>query len=259
MKLRPKLRIFGPQQEEIPIDTRVKVAIGYPHGGTVRAEFLNSVVRLNIWEFGYIPLNDKYKIDSFSAAGSIYVAKNRNDIVKDFLKSDAEWLFQLDPDEEFKPDLLKRMMDVALSSPEHKIVSGLYISYRREHPEADLILVPVLYNDAEDGKFRNLVDVPKDSLIEVAMAGSGCLLVHREVYEKMLEAHKDDPWPWFSHEPSQDRTEMLGEDVVFCIRARKLGYKIWAKTDILLRHYKTIPLTIDDWWKEIPITPLPGQ
>jgi GT2 family glycosyltransferase len=232
------------------VDTRQKISIGYPHCGLVRAEFLNAIVRMNVWEFSRFQNNRKYVIDSFTSAGSVYVSKNRNDLVRDFLKTNADWQLQLDTDVEFKPDLLKRLMDVA--DEEHKIVSGLYISYRKENPDADLILVPVLYHNAEDGKYTNINEIPPNSVIEVAMAGAGCLMVHRSVYEAMAEAYKDDPWTWYGHEPSQDKKEMLGEDVTFCKRATQLGFKIWADTGILLRHYKTVPLTIDEWWKELP-------
>lgn len=70
--------------------------------------------------------------------------------------------------------------------------------------------------------------------------GGSCLLVKREVFEKI-------GWPYFKTEfqpldGNNNIAKKTGEDIYFCRRARDCGYEIWVHPKVLCRHYNTIDL-----------------
>ena len=61
-------------------------------------------------------------------------------------------------------------------------------------------------------------------IIEVDAVGFGFVCIQTEVLRKT-------PKPWFTWE-----TGGLGEDITFCLKAKKAGFKIYAHTDIDIGH-----------------------
>lgn len=81
----------------------------------------------------------------------------------------------------------------------------------------------------------------KSGLVEVAYSGMGFMLVRKGVFESL-------EYPWFS--AMDFDTEKNGvqiqdfcmEDVAFCLKAKKAGYKIWIDPSVKLGHEKSIIL-----------------
>lgn len=171
---------------------------------------------------------------------SANVSKGRNEIVEDFLKSPAEWLLMLDSDMVFEPTLIEDLLSSA-SPDEFPFVGGLCFGI------SDGDLFPTLYglSRGEDGKVGTIRynDYPKDALFQVAATGAACTLVHRSVYQKILDHGFNPTFPWYQE------TEMdgnpVGEDFTFCLRAGMVGVPVHVDTGIHVGHNKSHVLTAE--------------
>jgi len=64
----------------------------------------------------------------------------------------------------------------------------------------------------------------------VEAIGTGCLLIKRHVFEKVKV-------PWFEYQWNGDPDgKMITEDLVFCEKAKKLGFKIYCDGTIKCGH-----------------------
>jgi hypothetical protein len=73
-------------------------------------------------------------------------------------------------------------------------------------------------------------------LEEVDAIGTGCTLIHRRVLEH--SAMRDHPFARSIGKPGK----IYSEDISFCHRARKAGFKIWAHFDYPCGHIKQVDL-----------------
>ncbi len=183
-----------------------------------------------------------------------YLDAERNAVVTDYLSlaEQHEWLVFLDDDTEVNPeDLLK------LTTTPHKIVTGVYVSLT---PKG---YYPIVYKDAFSGAsqrtFTNVhaaelaaMERDEHGCVEVAACGAGMLAIHRDVWSLMSARF---PWPtqWFAEEVVDG--QLMGEDFMFCVRARSIGIPIMCNPDVRGVHVKTIALT----WDHAMAQPLPSQ
>ena len=101
---------------------------------------------------------------------------------------------------------------------------------------------------------QSLVTV-KDGLIDLLDAGTGFMMIKREVIEKMIEnyqnlAYKTDAmengkrinethYALFDTMIEENTGRYLSEDYTFCRRWQKIGGKIWLHPDVVLNHIGT--------------------
>ncbi|WP_395753328.1 glycosyltransferase family 2 protein [Prosthecobacter sp.] len=165
--------------------------------------------------------------------GDSLVSRARNSLAADFLASDATHLLFLDTDLIFTPEHIKRLL-----SHDEPIVAGLY---PKKQPELAWVC-NVLPGEAPDAR----------GLQRVKYIGTGCLLIRRDVLERMIAVHPECAYvtdagqvqrtehdlfpvgPMF--DPEQNATRYHSEDWGFCRRALDLGYEIWADTRVALKH-----------------------
>jgi GT2 family glycosyltransferase len=165
-------------------------------------------------------------------AGGGGLADGRNRIMRAALASDAGWVFCLDDDHTFAPDVLLRLLrhDLDLVQP---LVLMRVVPYNPTlfhtltgeaiTPEAtDADMVRILSSSVP-----TLIKPGARGLIEVNHCGGGGLLVSREVLESM-------PDPWF--ELGRLNRVHTDEDVWFCAKARRLGFSVWGDLDTRIGH-----------------------
>ena len=166
------------------------------------------------------------------------LSRQRNEVVKTFLDQVAtQWLLMIDSDQTISVEAFDKLI-AAAHEKERPVVAGLYFG-TLPNPEGLLPTpVPHFYRRADDGIMVSpVVDYPTDELIEIDAAGTGCLLVHRSVLEKIrenAEPAEGNAWCWFRDLPLAGH--WLGEDLYFCRRIRALGFPIWGHTGAILPH-----------------------
>lgn len=153
------------------------------------------------------------------------VYDSRNHLAKQAVKMEADYIFWLDSDMVFEPDVLLKMLATMEADENINVLSGIY--YRRQKPFSP-VLFERLRIDEETYfcDFRNMNTYPEDKIFEAEGIGFGCVLMKADVLLELAADYQD----WFSP------IGRVGEDLSFCWRARKSGYKIHVDPSIQLGH-----------------------
>lgn len=171
--------------------------------------------------------------------GSALISRSRNELVRRFLEeSTAAWLWMVDSDHSFSVHDFDRLCQAA-DRTNAPVMAGVYFGGWR----ADLWItpIPMIFRKTDSlPTFEPVWDYPPDRVVEVDAAGTGCLLVHRDVLRAMRETADASiaDWCWFADGPSNGR--WVGEDMVFCDRVRAAGFKVHAHTGVQLLHRKSM-------------------
>ena len=187
-----------------------KILIAVPCMNQVPAEFAYSLA--NLTKIGQCAT--LFKIGTL-----VYVA--RDELAKAALACGADYIFWLDSDMEFQPDILKRMMQT-YEENDVDILTGLY--FRRVEPYTPTLFEHLNLDDenVEWSDFTRIDNKP----FEVEGCGFGCILMKTEIFPEVQREFGCMFTP----------LKGMGEDLAFCWRARKLGYKIMCDPRILLGH-----------------------
>lgn len=180
--------------------TGVKVLMGIPCMETVPTRFAVSLLGLKKPE----------GTEFLFSIGSL-IQEARDNIANYAIENGFDYVLWLDSDMTFPDDTLYRLM---LKGKD--IVSGLY--YKRQLPK-----IPVIY-EKTDGGFIPMMEIP-DGMFRADAVGLGCTLMKTEALKKVRE----------SGEMFSPYTRM-GEDLSFCVRAKKAGLEIWCDPEIMCGH-----------------------
>ena len=158
-------------------------------------------------------------VDAMLMEGSL-VYDSRDTIANTAVQNDYDYVLYADSDMIFdKSDLDK------LLSHNADIVSGLYITRHGENQNVSYSKITT----RRRFPFRS-PKLEHDTLTlgysEIAAVGFGFCLIKCEVIKGMLKRYKS------LFEPKWG----VGEDIAFCIRAKKCGYKIMIDRDVKLGH-----------------------
>ena len=191
---------------------------------------------------------DKIRFDLVMGDSMIY--HSRNKIAHKFLETDAKWLFMLDDDmipsigrsgwyRSWVPDA-RGASDQALSRGVlHRLIG------------AGKTLVGAAYFGRQEGGKLACSDQSlaadargyADKVVPVDWIGTGCLMIHRKVFEAIREKYPE----LVSSDPEMPFDYFLplgngnGEDVSFCKRAKAAGHQTYIDLGIPVKHvgYKT--------------------
>lgn len=148
---------------------------------------------------------------------------NRNLISRHFLTTNCEYLLMMDDD---NPPLRNPLELIDF----HK----------------DVMVLPTLMFKGDVGKlaFNVFKKVPhdwqtmvydgKNKMFKIDRAGSGCILIKRNVLEKIKAP--------FKVKLDKDGVRTVGEDMMFSDRVWKAGFEMWGNWDYCCSHYKTVDL-----------------
>lgn len=220
----------------IPLNTGERdVVLAFCHNGTVTAPFMQSCFEA----ISYDSQHGK-RLLTLTMGQSPYIPDARSSICERFLKESGDWLWFLDTDMGFPPNALARLLAVA-DPVERAIVSGYYL-VRYDGGEIHSTWLTVV---PETNALHPIHDVPESGLVKVASVGMGCTIIHRNVLEAVAADNSDDSWRFFGHDlvENDGRNVRLGEDVTFCLRAKRVGFSTYGLTDLRLDHFKSQPLT----------------
>lgn len=195
------------------------------------------------------------------------ISRARNYCVDEFLRSDCTHMMFIDADIGFNPKDVLSLLGIQITHPEqYDILTAPYpkksIAWEKVKKAVELGKAENpfdLMHYAADYVFNPVANVKSfriDQPVEVSEAGTGFMLIPREVFTKYKEAY-----PELSYKPDHTRTESfdgtreivayfdcsidpetrryLSEDYFFCWNARKIGIKVHMCPWIQLQHVGT--------------------
>jgi hypothetical protein len=218
------------------------VSIAWTHAGEVDTEFALSVMEI---------LRQKQdKIESyFCVEGLGLLAKSRNIVVKHFLdNTKADWLLMLDSDERISVPAFELLCATA-DAVERPVVAGLYFAALWEG--SNIRPVPLIFKITKENGVQPYDNYPKNQVVDVDAAGTGCILIHRSALMKIRDGHDENnkDWCWFQDGPIGGN-KWLSEDLSFCAKLGQFGIPMVAHTGAVLQHHKRIWVdesTYDTW------------
>jgi GT2 family glycosyltransferase len=154
------------------------------------------------------------------------IVNARNLLLKKAIEEDYDYFFSLEQDIIVNSDILTRLL-----SHNVPIVSAYYgkdILLTLRDDETDeikkaTINLPVIYMQQKEGvRQANANEVYGKGLIEVGAFGLGCIMIAREVFEKIK----------FRYSPEKEAFD----DMYFCIDAKKLGYSLYCDGNTVVEH-----------------------
>jgi len=148
-------------------------------------------------------------------------AHARNHIVQKFLKSNNEWLIMID--EDVVPS--QNPFELILLNKDVIICPTLIYQYKVGWN---------VYKTDANGYWQPIKDLPENDLIEIDAGGTGCILIKRNVLEKIKAP--------FERIFDENGIETMGLDLSFSKKAKEVGFKIFCPTDYQCSHFKTINL-----------------
>ena len=166
-------------------------------------------------------------------SGCSVVSRARNLLVDDFLQSDCDTLMFIDADMTFDPNDIIRLLAFS-GNPVKNIVGGTGVARKKEktfHLNLD-----------KDADGNLLMDAM--GLARAKQMGTGFMMIQRQVFEKLRANH-----PEWRHKDTNSKKKLhayfdfmttpegyIGEDFLFCDRARAEGFDIWIDPTIKLGH-----------------------
>ncbi len=233
----------------LPIIRDSRIWLGLPVYGKIDVPFVQCLM-------GSMGSSGLIQVPDFLAGDSL-VNRARNNLAKRFLEGmpgkdgagndvlvKHDWLLFLDTDLIFKPQDIQVLYDFAVKKGVG-IYCGTY-PIKQLKPKVVFNNMPGCGPDAE-------------GIVEVREAGTGFMLIHRNVFEQMQEKFRDEieycvdmgvptdkpvlSWDFFSvgvyFDPLLKMKRFLSEDWYFCQRWRALGGKILMHTKISCHHIGT--------------------
>lgn len=195
--------------------------LGVPTGGNICTATVSGIVQLVMMGLDFVTVN------------SLYISMNRNSLVRTMLEAKLK---TIDGDEEvgythilfLDSDMVVPSNILRLLHSEHDITSALYYGAGiSSWLGRNCVFGTAL---GEDDKYINVVE---DKVVEAKRIPTGCLLIKREVFEKMEH-------PWFTEVYAQGRNGIMGEDYRFSEEAKNAGFKLHVDCGVVCGHMKTV-------------------
>jgi len=181
----------------------------------------------------------KYGVDVQigSICGCSVVSRARNALAKDFLDSNATDLLFIDSDINFDPADVFRLM-AWTANPKAGIVAGV----PRIRSTKSVYIATLDYEHREDGKVSIIQS--DMGLVRAQRVATAFMMVRRDVFETLQNSHPE--WTYYDQRLEKNLTAFfdfkvtpegyVGEDYLFCDRAREQGYEVWIDPTIKLGH-----------------------
>lgn len=196
-------------------------------------------------------------------ANESLVTRARNELVNGFMKTDSDYLMFIDADIKFDPKSVIRMMtadkDIVVGAYPLKSLDWQKITSeaKKEDITADKLaeaaaMYVINVHKPDSSMVGKTVDVEiKNGLLEVYDAGTGFMLIKRNVIESMIKEfpetlyysdkdvtltlEQNTRYALFDTLIDEDK-RYLSEDYTFCRRWQKLGGKIYLDVNTVLGH-----------------------
>ena len=198
----------------------------------------------NVVDTGYFrSLATLFLVDGGQTIAGLYTthtarsALGRSQAIADFLKTPLEYLMWIDSDMVFEPEAYFDLFAEAMKG--HRIVTGLAFMY----DEGAKLIIPNIFMWNEEKKAHEAeVHYEKDSSFWCDATGVAFTLIHRSIFEDLIEHGYEDNWHFDWHEHPATGTPM-GHDVAFFEACRtKLGERVWYVAGAKTGHRKVVEI-----------------
>lgn len=194
----------------------MKLLIAIPTLDFIEAEFVKCLLRLckKLTDDGI-----QYDVEIKNGT-LVYLARDR--LAGKAIDEGYTEVLWIDSDMIFEPEIFEDLHDA------HKpLISGVYCTRR---PGYGSVLFEQL-DDIKKLKHLPFEDIPKETF-EVQGFGFGCVLTQTEALKEVKDQYGTCFTPLHQY----------GEDLAFCLRARKLGFSCWCEPTVRLGHIGHIPV-----------------
>jgi hypothetical protein len=188
---------------------------------------------ISLTRFGQTAIQHGITLQIGSICGCSVVSRARNLLAQDMLDSNCDYLLFIDSDINFEPEDILRLMAWA-NDPKKGIVAGV----PRTRSETKTYIASLEYDANNDLTMNGM------GLVRAERVATAFMLVRREVFVTLSETHPE----WRYYDRKSDRTipclfdfklteeGYVGEDYLFCDRAREHGFEVWVDPSITLGH-----------------------
>lgn len=206
------------------VDTNTRIMIAIPCMDMVAAHFTASLYNLQ-----------KPCLTRLEMLSNSLVYDARNMLAAQAIDDNCDYVLWLDSDIIFKNDLLERLLkDVQ----DKDFVSALY--FKRVYPTAPVIGEKIT---KDDGTIQYVArkEYPKDQLFTVDATGFGAAITSAKLLKALYDRYDRPFYPDLG----------LGEDFIFCHRAKELGFELWCDSRIKIGHIGRHVFTEKDYLRQI--------
>ena len=238
---------------EAPPEPDQAVTVAYVHEDNVCYSWHHSLIELighdmsnhgRLMQGGWVAMR----------CGTDGLVEARNKSVLAFLEErKGDWLFWIDTDAGFPPDIIDRLLEVA-DPQERPIVGALAFTYREEHADGlggwRCRPTPTIFdwqNLGDQMGFTVRWGYPENTVVRCAGTGSHAILIHRSALLKIQEKYGN---AWYDRIDNTTLGKAVSEDLSFCMRANVVGLPIYVHTGVQTSHQKTIWVGQDDYYAQ---------
>jgi hypothetical protein len=168
-----------------------------------------------------------------SICGCSVVSRARNLLVKDFLESECTDLLFIDSDINFEPSDILRLMAWA-ADPKKGVVAAV----PRVRDARPIYIMDLDYDENHQLTMNGM------GLVRAKRVATAFMMIRREVLETLAKEHPE--WEYFDSRSNRKIPAIfdfkvfpegyMGEDFLFCDRARERGFEVWVDPTIKLGH-----------------------
>jgi len=171
-------------------------------------------------------------------------ADGRNQLVKQAMEGNFDFVFFADSDMIFPPGTLVKMLRKVQQVPEDElpILTGIYNTRSDHRLNVYRWLPDQTTYEAINGNADPDFHLHQEKLYRTDGCGTGCMLIDCRVFD-VIE------WPWFTYEhwTHKDKREWWSEDLVFCKKLYDKGIHVYVDTEIICKHIlPTVVVQISD-------------
>lgn len=251
--------------DEIKYLQGISIFVGTP----CYAELCSSHYMMSMYGLGRLCQKLDIPLAIDTVGNQSLITRARNDIVSDFLDTKYTHLIFIDADISFAPEDVLRLAlhkrDLAVAAYPLKGLDWNRAAVEDSGDKANkasinyvINLTPEQSKQATDNDGRLTVDL-HDGLLEVYDAGTGFMMITRNVLDQMIEAYGEEvsyigdtstvkrdgtmhkmqreQFALFDTSIDLKTNRYLSEDYTFCRRWQHLGGKIWCDPSIVLNHH----------------------
>jgi len=190
---------------------RLRIGIALPLYKNVEAHFFNNFIDV------LKEVMPKSEVSVLTHVGTT-IDHSRNELVKKAQLDKCDYVWFIDTDQLISKGTLDKLLALKVN-----IASALY--FTRTPP-----IIPVM-RKFENGCYEGIFDWKDGEVLEVDGIGLGCCLIKMNVFD-------DIEFPYFklTYENFKGYTLHVSEDLNFCRKVRKAGFKIYVDTGLIARH-----------------------